>query len=575
VPKKKLTPSQIQAIPKLYEEEKLSSQQIAKKFGVYDNTIRVHLKKAGVKFRSKSEAGKRKDFPDIEEIRKKYEVDGISTYKLGKEYGIPSTTIYVRLKNAGVKMRNREDAEKNFIDKLGSNPVSRVARSDLTTESIIKPFSEDPSDKENVTNIKEYSIDRIVFLEQFELFKEKILANTSPKESFINFQTGLPKEWEFYKLYIYYEAQKRLDVKSWRAEDVGTGKKLKNVISAIEINDPEHREGNESLRNNLLVWDSRYGQDANDHRSLLDALHDVSKITAFEGLLYRFYKDQIEMKAAFESFVALAGKRYSFIAYLFFIKNLNNYLPISPSNFDKAFQMLKIPLKTKQNCSWENYQSYIGVIRQIRSCLIEVGIDNAQLLDAHSFCWMLVRLPLPENIDTRVNIPIPEPLSIDILRPKKEIGGLKNGDKDSVTETDYDQRNKNNAALGKLAETIVLRAEQKRLRKVGRTDLAERVDPDYSKDPKYGYDILSYDDDGSQRYIEVKSVQVIGDYYSFIISDYEVERSKCTENYFLYFVEKARSRNPIIRYIPSKDLKQEYLHPLNYRAFVPILKIDR
>lgn len=420
---------------------------------------------------------------------------------------------------------------------------------------------------------KKIVLDRICFLEQFELFKEKIRINTDPQEKFINFNTGLSREWEFFKLSIFHEARKRLDINSWSPKDIGSGKIINNVISAIEINIPKSHERGESLRNNLLICDDRYGREGNDHCSLYNPNIDSKKKKAYEALLYQFYKEEIEPAKAFDSFIEFAGKRYNFIAYLFFIKDMNKYLPISTKYFDNAFKMLKIPLKTQHNCSWKNYQAYLNIIQQIRILLGEMGVEEVRLIDAHTFCWMLVRLPIHGEFDSKINIPLPEPLSIDTFRPTKEKMGLKDGDKDSAVPIDYEKRNKNNAALGKLAESIVLRAEQMRLEAVGRNDLAEKVDLDYSKDPKYGYDILSYDEDGSKRYIEVKAVIIFDDYYKFIISDYEWQRSQQTDNYFLYFVVKLRSKNPKIKFISCRELLFSYLQNLNYMSFVPTIKI--
>jgi hypothetical protein len=68
-------------------------------------------------------------------------------------------------------------------------------------------------------------------------------------------------------------------------------------------------------------------------------------------------------------------------------------MPIAPETFDKAFDLLGIELKTSGMCSWENYSLYNQALMEIRDALRDrVAIKNVRLIDAHSFCWMLIRV---------------------------------------------------------------------------------------------------------------------------------------------------------------------------------------
>ena len=96
-----------------------------------------------------------------------------------------------------------------------------------------------------------------------------------------------------------------------------------------------------------------------------------------------------DQEGAFEAARAHFGGYYDLIAYLFFIKNKNQFLPICPGYFDAAFSKLGIGLKTSRRCSWENYVSFIeavGMTRDALSLLLEGS--EPSLLDAHSFLWM-------------------------------------------------------------------------------------------------------------------------------------------------------------------------------------------
>jgi len=67
-------------------------------------------------------------------------------------------------------------------------------------------------------------------------------------------------------------------------------------------------------------------------------------------------------------------------------------MPIGSQTFDRAFRALEIPLKTAWQCSWENYQQYVAALQDVQAALTDyAGLGDVRLVDAHSFCWLLVR----------------------------------------------------------------------------------------------------------------------------------------------------------------------------------------
>ena len=249
----------------------------------------------------------------------------------------------------------------------------------------------------------------VTFLQQFNRFKAAVAAHPESSGPFVSFGTGLPRKWERYKDIIYDEGRNQLGYDSWNQDEVGSGKILRRVIKAIEIDVPDG-DSRKRVPNNLVDWDSRYGPTKRSHRSLYEALEDATDRFAYESLLYDFYRDEHSLEDAFGGFVERAGKRYDFIAYLFFLKDWTRYMPISPGNFDKAFGMLGLALKTSLHCSWENYRAFLGALRQVRDDLRDEGLDNMRLIDAHSFCYMLAKLELAEAPPRPVLLP--EPLKI-------------------------------------------------------------------------------------------------------------------------------------------------------------------
>ena len=68
-------------------------------------------------------------------------------------------------------------------------------------------------------------------------------------------------------------------------------------------------------------------------------------------------------------------------------------MPISPTNFDKAFKMLGVEdYKTSHQCSWENYKVFNDLLLQVKYLLVEKGIEDVTLLNAHSFVWIISKM---------------------------------------------------------------------------------------------------------------------------------------------------------------------------------------
>jgi len=90
----------------------------------------------------------------------------------------------------------------------------------------------------------------------------------------------------------------------------------------------------------------------------------------------------------------------------------------------------------------------------------------------------------------------------------------------------------------KKAEELVVIEEQKRLSKIGRADLAKLVIRVSADDVSTGYDISSFNADGSQRLIEVKSSSGRAIRFEWSAREREVA-SENGERYWIYFVPIA------------------------------------
>ncbi|WP_157821193.1 DUF3883 domain-containing protein [Macrococcoides caseolyticum] len=121
-----------------------------------------------------------------------------------------------------------------------------------------------------------------------------------------------------------------------------------------------------------------------------------------------------------------------------------------------------------------------------------------------------------------------------------------------------------NLKTGFSGEQLVMDYEVKRLKKSG---YAERIEHVSLTDDSLGYDLLSFEEDGRYRYIEVKTTKFnISSSGSYYISANEL---KCAQNknYWIYYVVDVESDNPKLYLMknPFKD-KQIHLEPISYKV---------
>jgi hypothetical protein len=224
-----------------------------------------------------------------------------------------------------------------------------------------------------------------LFDAQFGHFRDSVRRASPVASEFRSFQDGLAAQWEDYKPRLRERALFLLDTMHWREDIIGNGEILNKVIASIEI-----EGGND--RNNLVQWVNRFGHTNRSHHALLDARLDTHQCFAFEKLFFDFYLDRSDHATVFERLRIMEGQRYDLLAYFFFLKDIARFMPISTRTFDEAFALLGIDLVTEGQCSWENYTRYNSALSEIRDALRErADLPDVRLIDAHSFCWMLIK----------------------------------------------------------------------------------------------------------------------------------------------------------------------------------------
>lgn len=189
---------------------------------------------------------------------------------------------------------------------------------------------------------------------------------------------------ESYKEDVFAEARKSIDSISSTSTDA-------DVIAAVKAALKECK--------NLIRWESINPIvdlfEKNEH-----GYADIFK------QLYCCETDEINDRNCFETLCnrEYIGKKYQILAYLFFIKDKDSYLPASPKNFDSLFPLIGIKSNMVYHCSWGNYTGFIQNIRDVQKAIEERLHCDVSLLTAHSIVWILGTLKqIPLEIEQTEN----------------------------------------------------------------------------------------------------------------------------------------------------------------------------
>lgn len=133
-------------------------------------------------------------------------------------------------------------------------------------------------------------------------------------------------------------------------------------------------------------------------------------------------------------------------------------------------------------------------------------------------------------------------------------------------QRDYLEREARNRSLGLAGEEFVVALERVRLKKAGCEKLAKSVDHvARTRGDGLGYDVLSFDSDGRERFIEVKTTS-FGITTPFYLTQNELEFSEEEMDRFrLYRVFQFRS-SPRVFDVKGAIRGQFQLDPVTYRA---------
>jgi hypothetical protein len=132
--------------------------------------------------------------------------------------------------------------------------------------------------------------------------------------------------------------------------------------------------------------------------------------------------------------------------------------------------------------------------------------------------------------------------------------------------TNYIEREARNRSLGHAGELFILNYERARLIHAGREELASRIEhTSQVRGDHEGFDILSFEENGAERLIEVKTTKY-GDETPFFVTQNEVSKSiTYASQYQVYRLYQFREA-PRLFTLPGSIQATCVLSPSTYRA---------
>lgn len=139
-------------------------------------------------------------------------------------------------------------------------------------------------------------------------------------------------------------------------------------------------------------------------------------------------------------------------------------------------------------------------------------------------------------------------------------------------ETDYEKINRNKKDVGNRGEKAILEYERDKLIEAGLIELAKKVA--ICDNDAIGYDIISYDLDGSEMHIEVKTFSGSNYNMDFYITDNELECLKKDEKYHIYYLHdiKNKPKCHIVKISELLENEKDYLTPILYKVSIGLKK---
>ncbi|MEZ6073801.1 MAG: DUF3883 domain-containing protein [Pirellulales bacterium] len=271
------------------------------------------------------------------------------------------------------------------------------------------------------------------------------------------------------------KARKLLEPGSWPEWSKTPGKIVERLKQACDI----------TVSGNL--FEHKYGNENGSYSALYRVDEpDVPEFEAHCVELSRVANSPDEINGpAVDSFAEFLrdkrlGCKWEFVAYILFVLRPERFFPIRSTHFDKVLEFYGLSDKIAGRVEWSRYRLLLDVADAVRERLRIYG--SATAIQVQSYMWVInYLLPLDEEELVEQVVDFEEE-----LRRRQE-------------------REKERQRIGVLGERYVYESEKQRLTKAGRPDLADRVTLVSAIDENTGYDVSSFETNGDELHIEVKS----------------------------------------------------------------------
>lgn len=163
----------------------------------------------------------------------------------------------------------------------------------------------------------------------------------------------------------------------------------------------------------------------------------------------------------------------------------------------------------------------LGNYQDLLRSVIEDRLDGERRLQEIVASAVVARPPAPRLPSDLLTIEVPAPAGVEDSYAFRDRAPRRQ----TSAKRDYLAIEARNASLGLEGERLVLRFEHERLWRAGQRKLADRIEHvSQTRGDGLGYDILSYEADGRERFVEVKTTR-FGEMTPFFVSRNEVRAS--------------------------------------------------
>lgn len=269
---------------------------------------------------------------------------------------------------------------------------------------------------------------------------------------------------------------------------------------------------------------------------------------------------QIEVEAIVADYLKmlcleLAGQVFSKAAHRrALLKKLNGRSPASVEFKHCNISAVMVDLGFPYITGYQPRSNYQGLLREVA----EQQIIRFTTLDSLALAAVQQPAVTPEVIDFS-NVTTEPPKLQQVAR---EVAPRLY----APIKRDYLDREARNASLGLAGEELVLQYEHWRLNKLGHPKLADRVEHvSQTKGDGLGYDVLSFDVTGRERFIEVKTT-AFGKETPFFVTKNELNFSRDSRDQFMLCRVFEFRKAPQLFHLKGPLEQNCTLDPVTYRA---------